>query len=70
MTVDQMNELYNLKIANRDIVTSVKNVGHIQANMEKSVSSANRYIREEYNGIRGKLVHLFRVIDELRETPQ
>ncbi len=63
MPPEYIEVLYNLKLANRDIVEAVKDTEHLQKNLIKYSASTNKYIREQYNTIRRDLAELLRTID-------
>ncbi len=63
MPREYIEVLYNLKLANRDIVEAVKDTEHLQRNLIKYSASTNKYIREQYNTIRRDLAELLRTID-------
>jgi len=70
MTPEYIQELYKIKLANRDIVEAVKDTKHLQKNMIKYSISSNEYIKEQYNNIRIDLAELLRNIDILSKTTQ
>jgi phosphate:Na+ symporter len=57
-----IEELYKIKLANRDIVEAVKDTKHLQKNMVKYTKSTNKHIREEYEKIKIGLAELLRNI--------
>ena len=57
-----IEELYKIKIANRDIVEAVKDTKHLQKNMIKYTASSNKYIKKEYENIKIGLAELLRNI--------
>ena len=65
-----IGELYKIKLANRDIVESIKDTKHLQKNMLKYTSSTNKYIKEQYNHIRMGLADLLRTIHVIRNTDE
>ena len=70
MPPEYIEELYKIKLANRDIVEAVKGTKHLQKNMLKYTSSKNEHIREQYNDIRKGLVELLRNIHTIAETDE
>lgn len=63
MTTEDIQELYKLKLANRDIVEAVKDTKHLQKNLIKYDNSSNEHIKEQYNSIKISLAELLRNID-------
>ena len=63
MSPNDIEVLYKLKLANRDIVEAVKDTKHLQKNLSKYLKSSNTYIKEEYNRIRKDLAELLRNIN-------
>lgn len=55
--------LYKLKLANRDMVEAVKDTKHLQKNLLKYTHSTNSYINKEYSLIRKGLAELLRDIN-------
>ncbi len=70
MPPEYIEVLYNLKLANRDIVEAVKDTKHLQKNLVKYSTSSNEYIREQYNSIRRDLAELLRNIDIIGTTDE
>ena len=70
MSPEYIEELYKLKLANRDIVEAVKGTKHLQKNMLKYTSSKNEHIREQYNSIRKGLAELLRSINTIATTDE
>lgn len=62
------NELYNMRLASRDIVEAVKGVKHLRSNLVRFAISKNRHIREEYNSIRLELATILRDIYKLSQA--
>jgi len=62
MAPEYAEELYKLKLANRDIVEAIKGTKHLQKNLLKYTSGRNRYIKEQYDDIRKSLAKLLRNI--------
>jgi len=57
--------LYKLKVAARDIVEAVKDTKHLQKNLKKYATSKNKYLKEQYNQLREDLIVLLRDINSL-----
>ena len=66
MPPEYIEELYKLKLANKDIVEAIKDTKHLQKNIFKYTVSKNNYIKEQYNDIRKGLVNLFRTIEQIK----
>ena len=62
MERDQIKKIYDMKLANRYIVASIKATQHLCKNMKVYTKSNNNYVRKEYNLIRKHLVELLRVV--------
>ncbi len=62
------NELYNMRLASRDIVEAVKGVKHLRSNLGRFAVSRNLHIQEEYNSIRLELATILRDIDRLSQA--
>jgi len=63
----QVDELFALRAAGRDIVEAIKDTKHMHKNMSQFIVSENSYIRDEYNKIRLRLGHLMRNLAIIRE---
>ncbi|MEA3455013.1 MAG: Na/Pi symporter [Campylobacterota bacterium] len=70
MPSEYIEELYKLKLANRDIVEAIKGTKHLQKNLLKYTSSRNEYIKEQYNDIRKGLAELLRSINTVATTDE
>ena len=68
MSPKDIELLYKLKLANRDIVEAVKDTKHLQKNMIKYLKSTNENIKEQYNRIRRDLAELLRNINIVATT--
>ncbi|WP_426415631.1 Na/Pi cotransporter family protein [Aestuariirhabdus sp. LZHN29] len=66
MSESQMQMLFSLKIASRDIVEAVKDVKHLQKNMRAQLSTGSPVMRRQYNTIRVQLGTLLRELSRLR----
>ncbi len=60
---------YELKLANRDIVESLKDVRELQKNITKYLRSPNTYVKREYNITRKTIASLLRSIHMVRSKP-
>ena len=70
MSPEYIEELYKLKLANRDIVEAVKGTKHLQKNLLKYTSSRNEHIKAQYNDIRKGLAELLRNINTIAITDE
>ena len=70
MPAVDIEELYKLKLANRDIVEAVKGTKHLQKNLLKYTFSRNEHIKEEYNNIRKGLAELLRNINTIATSQE
>lgn len=70
MSPSDIEILYKLKLANRDLVEAVKDTKHLQKNIVKYTSSTNEHIREQYNTIRKDLAELLRNINIIVSTAE
>jgi len=70
MPPEYIEELYKLKLANRDIVDAVKGTKHLQKNMIKYTSGRNEHIKAQYDDIRKGLAELLRNIDTIAKTDE
>jgi len=69
MSQEQIIRVYDLKMASRDIVNSVKDMQKLEANFKKYGFSDNQAIKKEYNLIRELLGNLLRKVEEIRRNP-
>ena len=63
MSSEQISKLYEIKLANRDIVEAIKDTKHLQKNLNKYSKSQNEYIVKQYNKIKKDLAELLRNIN-------
>jgi len=70
MAPSDIEILYKLKLANRDLVEAVKDTKHLQKNLIKYTSSTNEHIKEQYNTIRKDLAELLRNINIIVTTDE
>lgn len=68
MTPQDIETLYNLKLANRDLVEAVKDTKHLQKNLIKYSKHTNNHIQKEYNRIRRDLAELLRNLNIIATT--
>ena len=70
MSPDDINQLYKLKLANKDIVDAVKNTKHLHKNLVLYSNHTNKYIQEQYTSMRKDLVVLLRSINIISKTKE
>ena len=70
MSPSDIEVLYQLKLANRDMVEAVKDTKHLQKNLVKYSNSKNSHIKEQYNTIRRDLAELLRNINIVATTDE
>ncbi len=68
LSSSEIEKLYKLKLANRDIVEAVKDTKHLQKNLVKYTNSANIHIKEQYNIIKQNLAELLRDVNIVSTT--
>lgn len=68
MMSEQIEELFLLRTACRDIVEAIKDTKHLHKNMSKYIISDNEYIRAEYNRIRVYLGSVLRQISVVQNS--
>ena len=70
MHPERIEELYRLKLANRDMVEAIKNTKHLQKNILNYSAHPNKYIKEEYANIKKNLAGLLRNINIIATTDE
>lgn len=65
MLPQYIEELYNLKLANRNLVEAIKNTKHLQKNINKYSAHPNQHIKKEYANMRINLAGLLRNIHNI-----
>ncbi len=70
MDPDQVGALYQIKLANRDIVEAIKDIQDLQVNVTRFMQSDNPHIRREYNIIRAQIAEILRAMHQLDEHPE
>ena len=70
MSPKDIEVLYKLKLANRDLVEAVKDTKHLQKNLIKYSNSSNKHIKEQYDIIRQQLAELLRSINTIASTDE
>ena len=66
--MEQSGEIHWLRIANQDMVDSIKDIKHLQKNLAKYSTSNNPVIREQYNGIRIQIARLVQSLESIRQA--
>jgi phosphate:Na+ symporter len=62
MDARQLERLTHLKRANWQIVTTIKHIKEMQANIDRYMCADNKYVRREYNAIRLNIAILLRTL--------
>ncbi len=70
MSPADIEVLYQIRVANRDMVQAVKDTKHLQKNLIKYAKSENTYIKKEYDTIRKDLAELLRNINIIATTDE
>ena len=70
MTPKYIDNLYKLKLANKDIVEAVKDTKHLQKNLVLYSKSTNQHIQEQYTNMKKDLVVLLRSIHTISTTQE
>lgn len=66
LNADYASHLYDMRRASQRIVQAVKDVEHLQKNIDHFGTSKNKAIRNEYNNIRINIARILRLIEQLR----
>ncbi len=69
MSLEQSNEVFELRTAGRDMLETIKSVQHLHKNLSRYQNDPNPYIREEYNKIRYRLGSILRSLSEMQNDP-
>jgi phosphate:Na+ symporter len=59
-------KVYELKVANREIVRAIKDIEKVQKNFNKYFKGQNSVIKNEYNILRKKLIDVLRKVQAIR----
>ena len=70
MTPAYIEDLYRIKLANRDMVEAIKDTKHLQKNLVKYSAHPNKYIKEQYENIKINLAALLRNINIIATTDE
>jgi len=68
MNADQLEEIYKLKLASRNIVQAIKDTKHLQKNIIKYGTSSNRLIQAEYIVLVKTLIEVLRELAKIENT--
>ena len=68
LNADYAGHLYDLRRASQRIVQAVKDVEHLQKNIDHFGTSKNKAIRNEYNNIRINVARILRLFEQLRNN--
>lgn len=68
MNDKEKGRIYELKIASRYIVESIKDIRELQKNIFIYLKSDNENIKEEYNLLRIKIAKTIKIINDLKES--
>jgi phosphate:Na+ symporter len=70
MAPEDIEKLYRVKLASRDMVEAIKNTKHLQKNLVKFSTHPNQYIKKEYAQIKLSLAELLRNINIIATTDE
>jgi len=59
------HDISRIRNANQSIISVLKGIKHMQKNMFEYIDSDNDFIREEYNGIRTRIVRVMRRLEKI-----
>lgn len=62
LTEKQNNKITDIKIANRKMVEAIKDVKELNKNLNIALASDNKYLLNEYNNFRKKVIKVIRII--------
>ncbi len=62
------SKFYDIQFACRDMVSAIKETQYLQKNLQKYLSSSNKYIKNEYYSIRKQLVLVLRDIELISKS--
>ena len=62
------DKVYDLKLASRNIVESVKDMRDLQKNMFHYLKSSNEFIKDEYNHLRINIAQTIEAIEEVKQS--
>lgn len=67
MDYEQKSDVSKIKFACRDLVEAVKDVKHLQKNLNKYLRSPNENIQREYNKLRLNIANMINIMDKLKD---
>ena len=70
LSADQVEELFRLRAAGRDIVEAIKDTKHLQKNLSRYFIADNPYIHHEYNTLRMRLASVLRELHKVRQRTE
>ncbi|OOV88219.1 Na/Pi cotransporter family protein [Oceanospirillum linum] len=70
LSADQVEELFRLRAAGRDIVEAIKDTKHLQKNLSRYFIADNPYIHHEYNTLRMRLASVLRELHKVRQKSE
>ena len=70
MTPEEIEQLFRLKLANKDIVEAVKDTKHLQKNLVLYSNDKNEHIQEQYKNMRKDLSVVLRSINTISTTQE
>ncbi len=65
MKTEQLEEIYKLKLASRNIVQAIKDTEHLQKHIIKYSKSSNQHIQNEYKLLIKELIEILRELDKV-----
>ncbi len=70
MSPGNIEKIYKLKLASRNIAESVKTIKHMQKNVKRYLFSKNSDIKKEYNSIRKTVAEFLRIIEKVKTAEE
>jgi phosphate:Na+ symporter len=67
---EEVDDIYQIKLANRYLVEAVKDTKHLQKNLIKYSQSKNEHIKEQYYNIQKNLSEILRDIQNIDKTEE
>ncbi|MFY0643500.1 MAG: Na/Pi symporter [Bacteroidia bacterium] len=62
LSKNKANELYQIRLANRHVMTAIKAAKAIQKNIDEHMLSDNKHVKKEYNKLRKRMTKVLRAI--------
>jgi len=66
--LEQSGEIYWLRMANQDMVDAIKDIKHLQKNLEKYAASNNPVINQQYNSLRIQIAKTVQSLEMIRKA--